>query len=185
MPHRAPASRHLNTTGLALDDTTAALILARAAAAQARARRRLPRPTPTPTASTSTSTSAGPTARQRRGAAAEAQAARYLERHGLRILARNLRWQGGEIDLVAADGATLVFVEVRLRARASHGGARASIGPQKIRRIVRTAARFLDRLSRTHFGGRLPACRFDVIGIENGRLHWIRAAFTALDASAP
>ena len=61
----------------------------------------------------------------RRGEAAEALAAAHLERHGLRILARNLRCRGGEVDLIAADGAVVVFAEVRLRSNPRFGGAEA------------------------------------------------------------
>lgn len=53
------------------------------------------------------------TSRQRDGAAAEGLAAAFLARHGLAIVARNYRCRGGAIDLVAREGATVVFVEVR------------------------------------------------------------------------
>lgn len=114
-----------------------------------------------------------------RGAEAEAQALRHLEAAGLRLLARNYRiargphaW-GGELDLVmqAADG-TLVFVEVRARAHAGHGGAAASLGPTKLARLRRAAAHFLAR-----WPGPTPPCRFDVVLIEAGRLCWMPAAF--------
>jgi putative endonuclease len=75
---------------------------------------------------------------------------------------------------------TLVFVEVRQRAGAGHGGAAGSITPLKQRRIVFAARHFLMRL------GSEPACRFDVVLIQGGpdersRLEWLRGAF---DASA-
>ena len=62
-----------------------------------------------------------------RGKDAEARAARYLEGRGLTIVERNYRSRYGEIDLIARDGATLVFVEVRARASNTFGGAAASI----------------------------------------------------------
>ncbi|MDP1996955.1 MAG: YraN family protein, partial [Gallionella sp.] len=61
------------------------------------------------------------------GAQAEQHAARYLQQQGLKPVAQNYRSRFGEIDLIMQDGATLVFVEVRLRRSANFGGAAASI----------------------------------------------------------
>jgi hypothetical protein len=55
-----------------------------------------------------------------RGREAEERAARHLERCGQRVVERNFRVRGGEIDLICRDGKTLVFVEVRLRGRGEH-----------------------------------------------------------------
>lgn len=104
------------------------------------------------------------------GSEAEEQAARHLERHGLKILARNYRCRGGEIDLVCRDGATLVFVEVRLRTNAGYGGAAASITPAKQRRLTLAANHYLA-------GKPLPACRFDAVLLDGENLDWIRNAF--------
>jgi uncharacterized protein (TIGR00252 family) len=60
------------------------------------------------------------------GAEWERRALAYLQRRGLTLLAANFRCPGGEIDLIMRDGATMVFVEVRQRSSASHGGAAAS-----------------------------------------------------------
>jgi len=114
------------------------------------------------------------------GDAAEDEALAYLQRAGLRLVMRNYRTPGrggGEIDLVmcAGDG-TLVFVEVRRRRRATHGGAGASIGGIKQRRIVFAARHFLLRL------GHEPPCRFDVLLIDETaqpRITWLQAAFDA------
>lgn len=108
------------------------------------------------------------------GHAAEALAARHLERHGLRILARNFRCRGGEIDLVCEDGRTLVFVEVRRRRDARHGGAAESITAAKQARIVLAARHYLA-------GGRERPCRFDALLIdgEPARIEWLRDAFRA------
>ena len=73
------------------------------------------------------------------GRAAEAAAARFLERQGCRILTTNFRAKGGELDLVAEDGAVLAIVEVRYRASDRYGGAAASITHAKRARIVRAA----------------------------------------------
>jgi len=95
-----------------------------------------------------------------RGAQAEGLAADFLERHGLAILARNFRTRRGEIDLVARDGDTLVFVEVRLRARSDFGGAAESVTARKQQRIVSAAQAWLSRLQRE------PPCRFDAVLLD-------------------
>ncbi|SMB22367.1 conserved hypothetical protein [Sterolibacterium denitrificans] len=113
------------------------------------------------------------------GAAAEALAAAFLARHGLRVLERNWRVRGGEIDLICSDGASLVFVEVRLRRESGHGygygGAAASITPAKQRRIILAARHYLA-------GKRECICRFDAVlldALDPQRIEWIRDAFAA------
>jgi putative endonuclease len=109
------------------------------------------------------------------GDAAEHLAADYLTRHGLRVLERNWRVRGGEIDLICRDGEMLVFVEVRLRGTQDFGGAAASITPAKQRRIVCAARHYLA-------GKREQPCRFDVILLDRldpARLEWLRHAFLA------
>jgi putative endonuclease len=113
------------------------------------------------------------TARQLAGDDAEERAARHLSEHGLTIVARNWRTRLGEIDLVAREGGTLVFVEVRKRASASFGGAAASIDARKRSRIEAAAGLFLARLAQE------PPCRFDVVAIEEDRVQWLRGAFEA------
>jgi putative endonuclease len=113
------------------------------------------------------------TAAQSLGRRGEDAAARFLEDRGLRIVARNYRTRMGEIDLVAAEGDVLVFVEVRLRADPRFGGAAASIGPAKQRRLAAAAQLYLSNLRS------LPRCRFDVIALEGGELQWLRGAFDA------
>ena len=80
------------------------------------------------------------------GARAEGLAAEYLMRQGLAIVARNFRTRFGEIDLIARDGRTLVFVEVRMRRSPEYGGAAESITPRKRARLV-AAARGYSRCS--------------------------------------
>ncbi|HZH56158.1 YraN family protein [Yanghanlia caeni] len=119
-----------------------------------------------------------PSPTQHTGHRCEDHAAMWLEQRGLRILERNLRCRSGEIDLVARDAAVLVFVEVRLRRSARHGGAAASVNRRKQLRLLRAARYFLPHLTHRHFAGRTPPCRFDVICMQNGVLHWIPHAFT-------
>ena len=110
----------------------------------------------------------------RTGAAAEKQAERFLQKQGLRILARNYKTPGrggGEIDLIAQDGYTLVFVEVRQRSRQDYGGAAASVGRAKQKHLRFAAQRYLQRYSV------LPPCRFDVLAVEGENIEWLRAAF--------
>lgn len=111
------------------------------------------------------------------GDSAEDAALEYLQDRGLRLLQRNYRTPGrggGEIDLIlsAPDG-TLVFVEVRKRSSASHGGAAASVGYSKQRRIVFAARHYLMHLAV------LPPCRFDVVAVEPQGFEWLQAAFDA------
>jgi putative endonuclease len=111
------------------------------------------------------------------GDAAEDDALRFLQGQGLRLLVRNYRTPGrggGEIDLImrAPDGTT-VFVEVRKRASVRQGGAAASVGSVKQRRIVFAARHYLMRLPA------LPPCRFDVVVVEPQGLQWLQAAFDA------
>ena len=110
----------------------------------------------------------------RTGAAAEKQAERFLKKQGLRIIARNYKTPGrggGEIDLIAQDGDTLVFVEVRQRSRQDYGGAAASVGRAKQKHLRFAAQRYLQALST------LPPCRFDVLAVDGEQVEWLRAAF--------
>lgn len=111
------------------------------------------------------------------GDAAEDAALLYLQKANLRLLVRNYRTPGrggGEIDLImrAPDGTT-VFVEVRQRKSTTHGGAAASVGGLKQRRIIFAARHYLMRLRE------LPPCRFDVVVLEPSGIQWLKAAFDA------
>jgi putative endonuclease len=101
------------------------------------------------------------TRRAETGRRAEALAAALLESRGYRIVARNWRRPEGELDLIAADGGTCVFVEVRSRTGEERGHALESITPQKRARVIRAARLFLD-------SGEAPAAsayRFDVVAV--------------------
>ncbi|MBK9161457.1 MAG: YraN family protein [Nitrosomonadales bacterium] len=110
------------------------------------------------------------------GAQAEQWAAGHLQQQGLEPVARNYRGRFGEIDLIMRDGATLVFVEVRLRSNPGFGGAASSIDARKQQRIIRTAQQYLAGLAH------LPPCRFDAVLMDDacGRnAQWLKNAFEA------
>jgi putative endonuclease len=103
-----------------------------------------------------------------RGRQGEDDALAYLLLQGLVLLQRNYLCKGGELDLIMRDGASVVFVEVRLRSSATFGGALASITPVKQRRMVVAAQTWL--LAQTS----LPPCRFDALAIDGGRISWLK-----------
>ena len=114
------------------------------------------------------------------GARAEQIALDYLTGHGLTILERNYRRRLGEIDLVALDNGVLVIAEVRTRSSQAYGGAAASVGPLKQRRIIRAAAQLLQQ--RRDYAA-LPV-RFDVVIVSGAgsaapEVNWLRHAFEA------
>lgn len=109
------------------------------------------------------------------GARAEDLCAELLRRAGLRVLARNWRCRHGEIDLVAEEGRTLVFAEVRYRSDARFGGAAESVTAAKQARLIAAARLYLMRRPQAD-------CRFDVLlldSLEASRIQWIRNAFAA------
>ena len=107
-----------------------------------------------------------------RGEQAEALAADFLRNQGLTITQRNYRCRHGEIDLIARDGNTVVFVEVRSRAGMAYGGAAASITPAKRDRLLKTARHYLAGVHP------LPPCRFDAILLSgnSSSIDWVRNA---------
>lgn len=110
---------------------------------------------------------------KRCGEAAEQDAARFLERHGLKVRERNYRCRFGEIDLICEDGPVLVFVEVKSRHRGDFGGAAASITAAKHMRLERAARHYLSGLAR------MPPCRFDAVLLSGPQqdIEWIKNAF--------
>lgn len=116
-----------------------------------------------------------------RGRAAEDAALAHLQRAGLVLVARNYRLargphaRGGEVDLIVRErDGTLVFVEVRARADARHGGAAASIGAAKRASLVLAARHYLAALRTAP-----PPCRFDVVAIDGETIEWLKGAFDA------
>lgn len=109
------------------------------------------------------------------GGSYESMAAEYLKQHGMEILAVNYRVRSGEIDLVARDGETIVFVEVKYRADERAGDPLEAVDLRKQQTIVKTAKHFLLRYG---YGLESP-CRFDVVGICGRRIMHVRDAFWA------
>jgi putative endonuclease len=128
---------------------------------------------------------AEPVDRRARGTAIEAAARRHLLAAGLRDLAINARFRGGELDLVMLDGsgrvACVVFVEVRYRRSTGFGGGAASVDAGKRRRLLHAAQLFLAAHPDLHDA----PCRFDVVDASGDpaspTLHWLRDAFRTDD----
>ncbi len=110
------------------------------------------------------------------GGAAEQAACRHLERAGLALLARNYRSPFGEIDLVMRQDDTLVFVEVRFRARSDYGTPAETVDRRKQARLRAAAEHFLQRRRASN-----RPCRFDIVAITptaaGARIEWLRNAF--------
>jgi putative endonuclease len=109
--------------------------------------------------------------RAARGRAGEDAAAALLEAHGYRIVGRNVRLPGGEIDIIARDGDTVVFVEVKARASASYGTAVGAVDARKRATLRAVASDWLQVAApRAH-------ARFDVVTFDRGRATLHRGAF--------
>ncbi len=107
----------------------------------------------------------------------ESVALRYLNTHGLELVARNYRCTLGEIDLIMRDVNTIVFVEVRFRENESRGTAAETVEYRKQHKIRKTAQHFLL----AHKQQEQYSCRFDVLGItivdQQLKFNWISNAF--------
>jgi putative endonuclease len=110
----------------------------------------------------------------RTGREGESAAADFLEKKGMKILARNIRTRRGEADIVALDGETVVFAEVKNWSTWGIDALEYGIGREKQRRIIETAKYFLA----SHREYKSMAVRFDVIFIEKGRITHLVSAFT-------
>lgn len=102
-----------------------------------------------------------PSAKQKWGALCEAIAEEALASEGYRIIERNWRAIGGEIDRIAWDGRVLCFVEVRARSTFAFGSPAETIGWKKQRKLAQVASAYLARFA----GEATPAARFDVVAI--------------------
>ncbi len=122
-----------------------------------------------------------PSRRGERGRTArrgEALAALFLRLKGYRIEARNWRCQLGELDIIAWDGDTLVFIEVKTRTGRTAGSPEEAVTAGKQRRLALLAQAYLGQRR-----GEPPPCRFDVIAVEGSapwpRVRHLKTAFRA------
>ncbi len=111
-----------------------------------------------------------------KGKFGEEEAVRWLLGQGYEIVERNVVNKGGEIDIVAREGETLCFVEIKARSNKAFGPAIAAVDARKQRRISRAAALYIA-VKRLHNA----PCRFDVLGLDREGGGWrytlIRNAF--------
>jgi len=108
------------------------------------------------------------------GKQGEDKAVEALRAAGMSVIARNFRSRQGEIDIIAMDGETLVFVEVKAYSRLGLESLSHSISEKKQRRIIETAKYFLS-INRQYYG---RAIRFDVVFIGNDAVSHLVSAFT-------
>jgi putative endonuclease len=113
--------------------------------------------------------------RRASGDLAENSVCAFLESQGFEIVTRNFLRRVGEIDIVARAGDLLVIAEVRKRESDRYGGAAASIGPAKQRRIIMTTGLLLQQFP----GLRNCRIRFDVLTMKGGHIEWLKQAFDA------
>ena len=101
-----------------------------------------------------------------RGRSAEDDGARWLEGQGLSIVERNVQFRAGELDLVALDGDTLCFIEIKARASARFGEAVWAVTERKQRQVAAAAKLYLA--THEHEG----PCRFDVLAMDGTPADW-------------
>ena len=113
------------------------------------------------------------------GQQAEQLAANYLSKQGLKVIDRNFHCRFGEIDLIALDSKSLVFIEVRYRKNEKIMSVFETIDKHKCRKLVTTSEYYLNKNRKYHF----MTCRYDVIGITGElnapSIEWIKNAFQA------
>jgi putative endonuclease len=118
--------------------------------------------------------------RQQKGRRSEDLAAEFFKDQGMKIIAQNVRFPIGEIDLIVKDGKTTVFVEVRSRSAGGYGSPQESVTHTKQRKLTKLAQWYLKQ---NGLGGQ-PA-RFDVVAItwqdSKPELTWIVNAFEACE----
>lgn len=110
------------------------------------------------------------------GKSGEEYAGRIITESGLHILTQNYRCHKGEMDIIALDGETLVFIEVRTRSSSYRGWGEESITRQKAQRLQAIASHYVLQQGYASW----PSIRFDVIAIrwkeKKPEINWIKAA---------
>jgi putative endonuclease len=114
-----------------------------------------------------------------RGASAETRACELLVRAGYQIVERNFRCKSGELDIVARDGDTLCFVEVRSRAGDGHGHAAETVGRRKQLQVARVAQWYASVRQPT-----FTSARFDVVAFTGDEALWIKDAFRVVPSNS-
>lgn len=107
------------------------------------------------------------------GKIGEKKAEEFLKKQGYKILETNYKTHNGEIDIIAKDKEYIVFVEVKTRSSNEFGLPAEAVDRKKQEKYVKVASEYLLKTKNTE-----SACRFDVIGIENGEINHIIDAFT-------
>ncbi|MFM2482941.1 YraN family protein [Celerinatantimonas sp. YJH-8] len=110
------------------------------------------------------------------GNLAETQACHFLKKKGIHIIERNYCCRGGELDIIAKEQETLIFVEVRMRKNRQYGGALISVTPQKQRHLYHAAQCYLQQ---KQLNPARLSIRFDIIAIEHDpeQIQWVKNAF--------
>ena len=103
------------------------------------------------------------------GNTGEQIAEKFLRLRGLEILAKNFHAREGEVDIVARDGETIIFVEVKARRNQKFGSAIEAVDERKLEKISAAGERFLQKNSLEN-----SAWRVDVIAIDGGKLKWVQ-----------
>ena len=107
------------------------------------------------------------------GRAGEVKAVEFLKKKGLKILEKNYKTHIGEIDIIAKDNDTIVFIEVKTRSDDFFGAPSEAVNQKKREKYYKVALEYLTKTSNTD-----SLCRFDVVEIENGKINHIDNAFS-------
>ncbi len=113
---------------------------------------------------------------QKTGQYYERLAIKFLKQHGMKILCQNYRCKMGEIDVIARDGDTLVFIEVKYRQSNHFGSSTEMVSYHKQIKLIKTAQFYLTQ----HPQAQKTPCRFDIIAIQHQprlSIDWIQNAF--------
>jgi|Wag4MinimDraft_12_1082652.scaffolds.fasta_scaffold00024_18 putative endonuclease len=111
--------------------------------------------------------------KRRKGNAGEQKAAAFLKKEGYQIIEKNYRTPFGEIDIIALQNETLVFIEVKSRSSRQFGTGAESVDRRKQYKIIKSAQVYIKK-----FYQHEQKCRFDVISIDSGKISHIKNAFT-------
>lgn len=110
--------------------------------------------------------------KKEKGSYYEKEAGKYLEAHGYSVLEYNYRCRAGEIDIIAKDGAYLVFCEVKYRKDNKKGNALEAVAFSKQKTLSKCALYYITEKGLSY----LP-CRFDVVGINDKEITLVKNAF--------